>query len=201
MGVVRDFLSHWGFSMLAKETSGADVIFYNAESAATILTRVAIDAGSIDDEKAIPELDRKDIAEIHAMCLAYAAARPDVSCVRSDVLSLTLMAERQGRILHLIGAYMWEKWLHGTRQTRSHVSTAGISNASPLYLCSICAVQRHFMAADQALPQPLPTLARTSKETLNKSGRRMGWSRAPGVRSRHARRRPRTRLDEEHGQM
>lgn len=114
MGVVRDFLSHRGFSMLAKETSGADVIFYDAESAATILTRVAIDAGSIDDEKAIPELDRKDIAEMHAMCLAYAAARPSVSCVRADVLSLTLMAERQGRILHLIGTYMWEEWLHGT---------------------------------------------------------------------------------------
>ena len=116
MGVVRDFLSHRGFSVLAKETSGADVIFYDAESASTVLTRVAIDAGSVDDEKAIPELelDRKDIAEMHAMCLAYAAARPGVSCVRADVLSLTLMAERQGRILHLIGTYMWEEWLHGT---------------------------------------------------------------------------------------
>lgn len=114
MGVVRGFLSHRGFSMLAKETPGADVIFYDAESAATILTRVAIDAGSVDDEKAILELDRKDIAEMHAMCLAYAAARPGVSCVRADVLSLTLMAERQGRILHLIGAYMWGEWLCGT---------------------------------------------------------------------------------------
>lgn len=38
MDVVRGFLSHRGCSVLAKKTPGADVIFYDAESAATILT-------------------------------------------------------------------------------------------------------------------------------------------------------------------
>lgn len=111
MSILRSFLEHSGCKVLEEGFGESAFVFRDPEDATTVLARVSLAAGSPDDESAMPELalGTDAMESIRRECLAYAMEHPECVSVRGDVISLIVFAGRQGRIRHLVGAYMWEE--------------------------------------------------------------------------------------------
>lgn len=50
---------------------------------------------------------REERQAYRSRALLYLESHPEVTSIRADVISLTIVAERTARLRHLIGAYQW----------------------------------------------------------------------------------------------
>ena len=88
----------------------SDCVAYDPEDGALVL--ISIEAEFQDEDNgSLPSLnvDDADLERAKARVHAYIGEHPDASCVRYDFISMTIFGGRQGRIRHLVSAYLWEE--------------------------------------------------------------------------------------------
>lgn len=110
-GILTSFLEHRGWDVL--EPHGwreSDCVAYDPEDGACVLLSLEAEFQD-EDDGSVPVLnvDEIDLERAKARVHAYIGEHPDASCVRYDFVSMTLFGGRQGRIRHLVSAYLWEE--------------------------------------------------------------------------------------------
>ena len=108
IGIARSYLEHRGYEVTEETTDTADIVAYEGNTAVLVTVAATVDR---DGEGSLPslEIEKETIQKLRRACLTYATVHDEVSSVRADLISITIVGVGKARLRHLVGAWSWEE--------------------------------------------------------------------------------------------